>query len=236
MKFKADLHVHSVLSGCADKENSVPNIVNLSGLLETEILALSDHNAVENVPAAMELGKEMGILVIPAMEVTTSEDAHILCLFPDTEGAFSVCRKIRESMPKYTVNTEFYNEQRVTDKEDNTLQVIDYLLSVACGFDVFEVFRLVREAGGVAIPAHVDKESNGLMAILGEIPDELGVTTVEVSSGCDAETEARLRQKYRVIKSSDAHDLESLCRNEFYIELRERSALCLINELNNKRE
>ncbi len=80
MKFKADLHVHSVLSGCADKENSVPNIVNLSGLLETEILALSDHNAVENVPAAMELGKEMGILVIPAMEVNEFSVCKRQCL------------------------------------------------------------------------------------------------------------------------------------------------------------
>lgn len=236
MRFKAELHTHSVLSGCADKDNSVPNLLNMAKILEIDIFALSDHNAVENVTAAIEMGQENDILIIPAMEVTTSEDAHILCLFKDYASAKAVCDDIRDSMPKYALNTAFYNEQRITDKNDETISKVDYLLSVACGFDVYELFEKVKNSGGVAIPAHVDKESNGLLAILGDIPDDLGVTTVEVSPTCPEELLSDLKKKFRIIKSSDAHNLESLCENDFFIDLKEKTALCLVNELNKKRE
>ena len=47
-----------------------------------DVIALTDHNTCLNCPAAMEVGKEAGIAVVPGMELTTSEEAHVVCLFP----------------------------------------------------------------------------------------------------------------------------------------------------------
>ena len=50
------------------------NIVNMAALLGLGAIAVSDHNTVGNVKACMEVAKEVGITVIPGMEVETEEE------------------------------------------------------------------------------------------------------------------------------------------------------------------
>ncbi|MEG1710693.1 MAG: hypothetical protein RR054_02325 [Clostridia bacterium] len=234
MMMRAELHIHSTLSGCADSENTIPNIINMGTVLDLDIMAISDHNSILNVPAAIECAKECGdIVIVPAMEVTTSEDIHVLCLFPTYEQAKTVFNKVQATLPHYPLNTAFYLPQRITDKDDNTIDTIPYLLSVGCGIGVYELVELTYKCGGIAIPAHVDKDSNGILAILGEIPTDLGVTAVEVSSNCPKQLLDDLRKNYHVLTSTDAHNLETLCSSDFEIDLTEKTALCLVNTLNN---
>ena len=82
MKFLYDLHIHSALSPCADNENTPVNIVARASAEGLEIIAVSDHNAIGNVPAAIEVGEALDVLVVPAVELQTAEDIHLLCL-PD---------------------------------------------------------------------------------------------------------------------------------------------------------
>ena len=98
MLVKTDLHVHSVLSACADKDNTVNNIVNLGVLLDTRILALSDHNSCLNFPAFKQVCVANGILAVPAMEVTTAEEIHVLCLFKDYQDAKTLNDEIFDSL------------------------------------------------------------------------------------------------------------------------------------------
>jgi len=231
MKYKTELHIHSVLSGCADVENTADNIVNLAQLLELDIIALSDHNAVENYPAFVEAAKESNILVVPAMEVTTAEDIHVLCIFPTFEAAKAVCDTIRRDMPRYELELKFYNPQIILNEDGTEKDRIDYLLSVASTVDVYSLFPLVEKYGGVAVPAHVDKNSNGMIAMLGCIPDDLGITTVEVSPNCSNDLYNELSMKYRIIRSTDAHSLERLCESDFELNLAEKTVECLIKKL-----
>jgi len=89
----------------------------------------------------------------------------------------------------------------------------------------------VEKYGGVAVPAHVDKNSNGMIAMLGCIPDDLGITTVEVSPNCSNDLYNELSMKYRIIRSTDAHSLERLCESDFELNLAEKTVECLIKKL-----
>ena len=89
MKYYYDLHLHSCLSPCGDMDMTPNNLVNMAKLLGLDVIALTDHNTSLNCEAAMAVGREIGLLVIPGMELTTSEDIHAVCLFPDLEKALA---------------------------------------------------------------------------------------------------------------------------------------------------
>ena len=65
-----DLHIHSCLSPCGDMDMTPNNLVNMAKLLGLDVIALTDHNSSRNCAAAMEVGREIGLLVIPGMELT----------------------------------------------------------------------------------------------------------------------------------------------------------------------
>ena len=79
--FRADLHVHSVLSPCGDLEQSPRRIVQTARRRGLAIVGITDHNASENALPAIRLGEAAGVVVIPGMEVTTAEEVHVLALF-----------------------------------------------------------------------------------------------------------------------------------------------------------
>ena len=82
MKLYYDFHIHSGLSPCGDNEMTPNNIVNIAKLYDLDVIALTDHNSTLNCKAVMDLGKEIGLTVIPGMELCTSEEVHLVCLFP----------------------------------------------------------------------------------------------------------------------------------------------------------
>ena len=231
MLVKTDLHVHSVLSACADKDNTVNNIVNLGVLLDTRILALSDHNSCLNFPAFKQVCVANGILAVPAMEVTTAEEIHVLCLFKNYQDAKTLNDEIFDSLFKIDVDTEFYNPQNVLDKDDNVTDTVPYLLNIACKYDIYSLVDRVNELGGMAIPAHVDRDSFSVISVLGDMPDDLNVRCVEVTSRCPQSLLERLKQKYNLIQSSDAHCLEDMVSNEFYLDLDRMSINALFERL-----
>ena len=91
-----DFHIHSALSPCGDKDMTPNNIVNMAAISGLDTIAVSDHNTVGNVRSAIEAGKLCGVNVIPGMEVETSEEVHILTLYPSIEIAEDVAKEIKE--------------------------------------------------------------------------------------------------------------------------------------------
>ena len=86
MKIRYDLHIHSALSPCGDADMTPNNIVNMALICGLDMIAVSDHNTAGNVDAVMKVGQTAGITVVPAMEVETMEEIHVLCLFPTLES------------------------------------------------------------------------------------------------------------------------------------------------------
>ncbi len=68
-----DLQSHSVAS---DGELEPAEVVRLAGAAGVELLALSDHDTVEGVDAAIAAGREHGVRVVPAIELSAVDGAH----------------------------------------------------------------------------------------------------------------------------------------------------------------
>ena len=80
-----DLHIHTVVSACAEIEMIPPLIVRRALELGLDLIAITDHNTAENVEAVQEAARGTALKVLPGMEVQTSEEVHILCLFDTSE-------------------------------------------------------------------------------------------------------------------------------------------------------
>ena len=85
-EFSADFHIHSCLSPCGDLDMSPRNIVKTSLEKGLDMIAVTDHNASENIAAVMEAALGSELKVLAGMEVTSEEEAHLLVLFDDMKS------------------------------------------------------------------------------------------------------------------------------------------------------
>lgn len=230
MRVRYDLHIHSGLSPCADKDMTPVTVAGFAKMSGLDMIAVADHNAVANVPVALRAGAEYGLCVVPAMELQTAEDVHILCLFP----AWEPLQRFHETLTFQEIKNrpEIFGEQLIYDEEDNVVGREDNLLLVSSTLSVDEAARRVRALGGAAVPAHIDREANGMVQILGTVPE--GFEAVELSSRSTAEERARWSAGYRLLVDSDAHTLADICLAS-ELELDEATPRALVNWLRTER-
>ncbi|HHE71657.1 MAG TPA: PHP domain-containing protein, partial [Chloroflexi bacterium] len=79
--YRADLHIHTVLSACAEVEMIPPLIVAEALRKGLDILAITDHNATANAPAVRQAAEGTPLTVLLGMELQTREEVDVLCLF-----------------------------------------------------------------------------------------------------------------------------------------------------------
>lgn len=219
--FYYDLHLHSCLSPCADNDNTPNNIAGMASLCELDIVALTDHNSTKNCPPFFEAAKKYGVIPIAGMELTTSEDIHVICLFEDLSDAMRFGEMIEERRVLIKNKPKIFGEQLILDSEDNVIGTDEYLLSNATTVSVEDVPRLVHELRGVCYPAHIDRMSNGIIAILGTLPPTPIFDCVEFNSQDKVE---EYRTKYDIdgkliVVSSDAHILTDMRDRECFFSL-----------------
>lgn len=205
-----DLHLHSCLSPCGDADMTPNNIVNMAKLKGLDIIALTDHNACGNCGAAMKVGERVGLTVIPGMELCTSEDIHVVCLFRGLNGALEFEKEVRRKFSTVKNRPEIFGEQLLLDDSDNVTGHEDILLITASGISADDVLPICRHFGGTAFPAHADKPANGIIAILGTIPSQTGFSSAELSPLCDETSFAAANPSLhglRILRNSDAHYL-----------------------------
>ena len=227
MNFFADLHIHSCLSPCGDNEMTPGNILGMAVVKGLEIVAISDHNAARNLPAAQKIADAYGLLLVPAMEITTSEEVHMLGYFPDVPTAVEFGKLVKEHLPPKKNKPAFFGEQLVMNEDDQVIDTEDALLIGATDMCLEECAEKVRSFGGVPVPAHINRGSNGLLVNLGMMPDQPTFTTVEVWRHLTCPLEP-LENKH-VLHSSDAHYLGDIQEPEFSLRLPEKSVSALLD-------
>ena len=163
------------------------NIVNMALLKGLDIIAVTDHNACCNAEAVMEFGKRRELLVIPGLEVESIEEIHTLTLFPDLESARRMGETVAGHLPPVENRAEIFGDELILDSKDEEKGRLEQLLIVASDLTVEDVFRITEEFGGIAVPAHVDRDSYSILSNLGGIPEDLNPGLIELSAGCDAE-------------------------------------------------
>ncbi|MBS7262120.1 MAG: PHP domain-containing protein [Eubacteriales bacterium] len=231
MKYFADLHIHSCLSPCGGEDMTPNNIVNMALLKGLDIIAVTDHNTARNLPAVDALAREAGLCLVPGLEVTTAEDVHMLTYFPDVERALAFSDEIYGLLPDIPLNARFFGEQTIMNEEDEPVGSIDRLLISALSESIEQLTARARRHGGVCVPAHIDKESHGIIALLGFINPHLGFRTVEVSPRGVAAGFSQYDPRLKVLSNSDAHDLGLILERVQPLELAEKSAACFLKYL-----
>lgn len=211
-----DLHVHTVLSPCAEVEMIPPFIVAQAKKLGLGCIAVTDHNSAENAEAMVEAGKAVDLIVLPGMEVQTREEVHLVCLFDTVEQDMAWQEKVYAHLPPLLNRPEAFGAQFVVDAEGEFVRENERLLLASVDWSVDRVVSEVRALDGLCVPAHVDRPSNSLLANLGFVPSELEFEALEVTHRVKPE-EAKKRfpqlSEYTLIISGDAHRLSEMqCR------------------------
>lgn len=217
MKFYYDLHIHSDLSPCSACDMTPNNIINMSLIKGLDIISVTDHNSAGNLRAVMELGNKTGIKVVPGLEVTTKEEVHVLCYFKELDNAIEFGNIIYNSLPFIKNNPEIFGEQNIYNSKDEITGTLEKLLINASQYTIEDIFSIVKKYDGVMIPAHINKMTNGILGVLGFMPINLRIETVEVYSKMPIN--GKIAVKYKVIYNSDAHQLVDISEAVNYFEL-----------------
>ncbi len=229
----ADLHVHTVVSPCAEVEMIPPLIIRRAQELGLGILAVTDHNTAENVAAVQRAAEGTEITVLAGMEVQSREDAHILCLFDTVGQALAWQEVVYAHLPDLKNNEEVFGAQFVVDETGDFVRMNERLLLTAVALSVSEVVAGVRDLGGLAIAAHVDRQAFSLLTSLGFVPPDLPLAAVEVSRHTTPDELLARHRSLRgmpIIMSGDAHRLSEMCANTL-VTLRALPAPSSVQEL-----
>jgi len=245
--YRCDLHIHSCLSPCGDDDMTPANIVGMATLNGLQIVALTDHNSLKNCPAFYKLAKAYGLIPVAGVELTTSEDVHAVCLFRDLEAAMEFDRFIESRRIPIRNKPDIFGNQTIMDENDEKCGEEEYLLINAVNISLDEAHCEVTRRGGVCFPAHIDRSSNGIIAMLGDFPPEPHFTSFELN---DIDSLPECVSRFSIITerglvhvaSSDAHYLTDISEVGFPIELddepysSERVRNALIDYLLGKKE
>jgi predicted metal-dependent phosphoesterase TrpH len=209
-EYRADLHVHTVVSPCADVEMIPPLIVTEAMDLGIDIIAITDHNSVANVASVIKAAENTKLTIIPGMEVQTAEDVHVVCLFPNLNQALEWGIIVNDHLPSIKNNADYFGEQFIVDETGDFLGFEERLLLTGTTLSFEKAYRYVTELGGLFIPAHVNRKAYGLIENLGFVPFDTPITTLEVSRHMTIE-EAKKNYpqiaSYHLIQNGDVHYL-----------------------------
>lgn len=215
----ADLHVHTVLSPCAEVEMIPPLIVRRARDLGLDLIAIADHNAAHNAAAVIQAAEGTGLTVLPGMEVQSREEVHLLCLFDTVDRVQAWQKQVFASLPDRENDEGFFGAQFVVNATGEYLYTEKRLLAGSVAMTVEEVVAGVRALGGIVLPAHVDRPSFSLIANLGFVPAGLDIAGVELTRRADpAEVVARWSQLglYGQVVSGDAHRLSEMAARTMF--------------------
>lgn len=201
-----DLHIHSCLSPCASDDMTPANIAGMAHIKGLSLISLTDHNTGANLPAMAEAADAYGLIFVPGIEVTTSEEVHVLTYFADVNTAVNFGDALYHSLPDIQNRPDIFGNQLIMDAADNVTGALPKLLLQATPYTLDAIVRMAKRDGGCAVPAHINRDSFSLLANLGFIPDGL-FQCVEVAKSLPSPV---LPCEYRVLHSSDAHELGAI--------------------------
>lgn len=211
--FKADLHIHTVLSPCGDLEMSPTAIVGRALARGLDMIAISDHNTTRQVKVTQRIGRERGLFVLGGVEVTSQEETHCLCYFPDdaTLDAFQVF--LDAHLPHIPNDVDRFGYQLVVDENEEIVGEEEYHLLNAIDVDIDGIYDEVHRIGGLFVPAHINKGTTSLMSQLGFVPPDLRADGLEINFRTTREEMLKkfaYLKRFTFITDSDAHFIDNV--------------------------
>ena len=208
--------MHSCLSPCADDDMTPANICGMAHIKGLDAIAVTDHNCARNLPYVKEAADYYGLILLPGMEITTKEEVHLLGYFQSVETAVEVGEIFAGHLPKLKNKPDYFGNQYVMNTDDEIVDIEERLLIGSTDLSLEECTRIIRENGGAAVPAHINR-GHGLLTNLGLFPEEPDFRVVEVRK--ELPVMERLVGNRLRLQSSDAHHLGDILEAVFDLEV-----------------
>lgn len=132
---RVDLHIHTTAS---DGTDTPQQVVTKAASLGLKAIAITDHDEISGVSLAVELGRELGIEIIPGVEINTEyehREVHILGYFIDCHcpALLSELKRIQNA------------------RKDRVAKIVHKLHHLGIFIDLHRVFEL-SESGSIGRP------------------------------------------------------------------------------------
>ena len=221
---KIDLHIHSALSACAENILSPQNILKQAEKNKVNLIAVTDHNAIDHSILVNRLSKKSKVNTILGVELTAKEEVHLLGYFPNEASLKEMGKKINECLPQMKNNPSYFGYQLIYNDKGQICQ-IDYLLrqnALQIGLD--DLVTFIHLIGGIAIPAHVEREHCSIKSQIGFIDPDSDFDAIEVSKFDWIKKKFKLGdllEGYPVLSGSDSHFLDDI--GEFFMEVEDNN-------------
>ena len=145
--------------------------------------------------------------ILPGMEITTSEEVHLLAIFDSLSNLTLLQNIIDQHLPGEN-DEERFGVQAIVNENGEVEGINNQLLIGATDLSLDTLIGYIHQFDGLAIAAHIDRESFSVLGQLGFIDDNAGFDALEIThlTGFD---QARIKYqelcKYSFIVSSDSH-------------------------------
>lgn len=225
-QFLADLHIHSCLSPCAELDMTPRRIIDEAVKKGLDIIAISDHNSAENLEVAAKIALNKGIMLLPAMEITSYEEAHVLAFFDSVGKAVEMQDVVYRNLPDGINDERYYGYQLIVNENDEIVEFNKRLLINTTGLSIKKLVDTVHSLGGLAVASHIDRESFSIISQLGFISDDMQFDALEISRNATRNAAEAAFADYADkpwITSSDAHNLRDIGRKPASFFLQEAS-------------
>lgn len=223
--FNCDFHIHTCLSPCADLDMHPSALVEKALEAKLDLIAVCDHNSSENVPFVIKAASGKALSVLPGMEITTSEEVHVLGIFDSFENLSGIQDIVYRHL--HGKNDEkLFGVQAIVNEKGEVEGINEKLLIGATDLSLDKLVEHIHEFNGLAIAAHIDRESFSVLSQLGFINEKIKFDALEITPATGI---AGARNTYSdlnnrsFIVSSDAHFLKDIGTAETKIVLREAS-------------
>jgi 3',5'-nucleoside bisphosphate phosphatase len=179
--FSCDLHIHSVLSPCGSLDMSPGHIVEQACKVGLDIIAITDHNMVENGYYAYQAAKNYDLTILFGMELQTVEEIHMLAIFDDFETALDFQNLIYNLLPDVKNDVDYFGDQVVVDASDEIIRCEERFLLNSAQISINDAVKWIKSNRGLAIPSHIDSPTFSILSQLGFVPDDIPFNALEVS-------------------------------------------------------
>lgn len=211
--YKADLHIHSVLSPCGGLEMSPRALMQRAKELRIEWIAVTDHNSLANCPAYAKVAEEYGIAFTYGVEIQTAEEIHLLAYFDEPDKAMEFDAMLYDALLPLPNDADFFGDQVVIDAEENIVRIEERALSNSVLWNLEEALLNAEMFNGFCVPAHVDADVNSIISQLGFLPSQpyfpiLGITSKLILA--DYLSEHPDFEGHAFLRASDSHYLNDM--------------------------
>ena len=218
--FRADLHMHThgVSPDVRDSDMTVENIVSQAKERGIDLVAVTDHNAIDSVGPLIEVAAREELAVLAGVEISTTE-GHLLVYFePDELERFS----------EWFARIRFQKDVTTGDRWTLT-PMHDIIADVVAEDGIAIPAHVGRVGSGFAVKAAVKAQdaivvARGVVAVEVDTPDEFAWFSPDDSGPGSSERKRQLLAREKAlnlpagsqlarVRFSDAHHLDAIGRN-----------------------